>query len=61
MLNPNSNRTLEKVSSMSKEIAGLEPRAMWKQFVDLNAVPRPSKKEQRVIAFLKDFANSLGL
>ena len=48
-------------TSMNKEILELEPRAMWKQFCDLNAVPRPSKKEQRVIAFMKDFGNSLGL
>jgi dipeptidase D len=27
----------------------------------LNAVPRPSKKEDRVIAFMKDFGNQLGL
>jgi len=46
---------------MSKEILELEPRAMWKHFADLNAVPRPSKKEERVIAFMKDFGNSLGL
>ncbi len=46
---------------MSKEILDLEPRAMWKHFSDLNAVPRPSKGEERVIAFMKDFGNSLGL
>jgi len=34
---------------------------MWKHFADLNAVPRGSKKEQRVIAFMKDFGNNLGL
>ena len=49
------------LTTMSKEILELEPRAMWKHFADLNAVPRPSKKEQRVIAFMKDFGNSLGL
>ncbi len=46
---------------MNKQIEELEPRAMWKHFTDLNAVPRPSKKEQRVIAFIKDFGHSLGL
>ena len=46
---------------MNEEILQLEPRAMWKHFVDLNAVPRPSKKEQRVIAFMKDFGTGLGL
>jgi len=46
---------------MSKEIQQLEPRAMWKHFADLNAVPRPSKKEERAIAFMKEFGDSLGL
>jgi dipeptidase D len=46
---------------MNPEILQLEPRAMWKHFADLNAVPRPSKKEQRVIAFMKEFGQSLGL
>ncbi|RKN08043.1 aminoacyl-histidine dipeptidase, partial [Aquimarina sp. BL5] len=39
----------------------LEPKELWNKFADLNAVPRPSKKEERVIAFMKDFGNSLGL
>jgi len=46
---------------MNQDILQLEPRAMWKHFADLNAVPRPSKKEQRVIAFMKDFGARLGL
>ncbi|MGH2667279.1 aminoacyl-histidine dipeptidase [Flavobacterium sp.] len=46
---------------MSQEIRNLEPKQLWNKFADLNAVPRPSKKEDRVIAFMKDFGNSLGL
>lgn len=46
---------------MSQEIRQLEPKALWNKFADLNAVPRPSKKEERVIAFMKDFGTSLGL
>ncbi len=46
---------------MSKSIAALEPQLMWKNFVDLNAVPRPSKKEERVIKFIQDFGQKLGL
>ncbi len=46
---------------MHNPISELEPRAMWKHFADLNAVPRPSKKEDRVIAFMKDFGEQLGL
>ena len=46
---------------MSQEIRNLEPKVLWNQFANLNAVPRPSKKEERVIAFIKDFGNQLGL
>jgi dipeptidase D len=46
---------------MSQEIRNLEPKQLWSKFADLNAVPRPSKKEERVIEFMKNFGNSLGL
>ena len=46
---------------MHNPISELEPRVMWQHFADLNAVPRPSKKEERVIAFMKDFGERLGL
>ncbi len=46
---------------MSKEIRTIEPQSVWKNFADLNAVPRPSKKEEKVIAFMMDFGKSLGL
>lgn len=34
----------------------LQPHAVWEQFEALTQVPRPSKKEERVIEFLIDFA-----
>ena len=46
---------------MNEEIRNLKPKVLWNKFADLNAVPRPSKKEERVIAFMKDFGKSLGL
>jgi len=46
---------------MSQDIRQLEPKAVWNKFADLNAVPRPSKKEARVIAFMKDFGQKLNL
>ncbi|OYQ37826.1 cytosol nonspecific dipeptidase [Flavobacterium cyanobacteriorum] len=46
---------------MNQEIRNLEPKALWNKFADLNAVPRPSKKEEKVIAFMKDFGKQLGL
>ena len=42
-------------------ITHLEPQNIWKNFAALNAVPRPSKKEERVIAFIKNFGENLGL
>ena len=33
----------------------------WNHFADLNAVPRPSKKEERVIEFMMNFGKSLNL
>lgn len=46
---------------MNEEIRALEPKQLWNKFADLNAVPRPSKKEERVIEFMKNFGNKLGL
>lgn len=46
---------------MAKTVRDLEPRNMWNHFADLNAVPRPSKHEARVIEFIKDFGKKLGL
>jgi len=46
---------------MNSEIRQLQPQALWNKFADLNEVPRPSKKEERVIAFMKDFGANLDL
>ncbi len=46
---------------MSMMVNELSPKALWKNFAELNAVPRPSKKEERVIAFAKNFGEKLGL
>ncbi len=37
-------------------IAELQPTALWKNFQELCNIPRPSKKEERVIAFVQNFA-----
>ncbi len=46
---------------MNEAIRNLEPAAMWNNFADLNAVPRPSKKEEKVIQFIKAFGEKLKL
>ncbi len=43
---------------MSNEVRKLQPQAVWNKFADLNKVPRPSKKEERVIQFMLDFGAS---
>ncbi|WP_298765896.1 aminoacyl-histidine dipeptidase [uncultured Polaribacter sp.] len=46
---------------MSLAVRNQEPKEVWNMFANLNAVPRPSKKEERVIQFMIDFANQLNL
>lgn len=43
------------------EIRKLEPTIVWEIFDDITKVPRPSKKEEKIIAFLKEFAVKHGL
>ncbi len=46
---------------MGKEILDLEPKHLWSHFYELTQVPRPSKHEDRIQAFLKKFGEDLGL
>ena len=42
-------------------IRNLEPKGLWKNFYELTQIPRPSKKEEKVVAFVKEFGEKLGL
>ena len=42
-------------------IRNLEPKGLWNNFYELTQIPRPSKKEEKVVAFLKEFGEKLGL
>lgn len=42
-------------------LQNIEPQILWKNFAALNSVPRPSKKEEKVIQFIKNFGESLHL
>lgn len=46
---------------MADSVRQLKPNALWNYFADLNAVPRPSKKEERIIQFMVAFGKRLGL
>lgn len=42
-------------------IANLKPECVWKHFYALTQIPRPSKKESKVVEYMENFGRSLGL
>ncbi len=46
---------------MSDQIRQLQPTAPWSIFADLNAIPRASKKEERIAQWVREFGQRLGL
>jgi len=44
-----------------KVLNNLSPQPLWDYFEDICQVPRPSKKEEKIIRFLLDFAEKNGL
>lgn len=44
-----------------EQIKELEPRLVWELFEQITRVPRPSKKEARIQAFIEEFARVHGL
>lgn len=46
---------------MHTDIRNTAPKALWNHFSDINAIPRPSKKEERIVAFMINFGKKLGL
>ncbi len=43
------------------EIKNLEPKTVWKYFDEITKIPRPSKKEEKIIKYLLDFAKEHNL
>jgi len=42
------------------DLLKLEPALVWKYFYEITRVPRPSKKEGKIIAYLENFAKTNG-
>ena len=42
-------------------IKDLQPAAIWNYFYDITQIPRPSKKEEKIIAYLLNFAKEHNL
>lgn len=41
---------------MNENLLSLEPASVWKYFREITLIPRPSKKEEKIIQYLIDFA-----
>lgn len=46
---------------MNRKIEELAPKGIWKNFKQITQIPRPSKKEGRIIDFIRNFGVKLGL
>ncbi len=46
---------------MTHPLSTLEPKAVWDNFYQLTQIPRPSKHEEAIQAFMLEFGRSLGL
>lgn len=46
---------------MNTNLSSLKPEAIWRNFETLTKIPRPSKKEERIIQVIKEFGENLGL
>lgn len=46
---------------MNTELLNLEPKIIWKNFRELTLIPRPSKKEEKIIDFMVNWAKERNL
>lgn len=46
---------------MSKELDNLQPAGIWKYFQEVCKIPRPSKKEEKIAAYIMAVGENLGL
>ena len=45
---------------MTEKIEQLKPEALWRYFLEICHVPRPSKKEEKIAEYLRNFGKKLG-
>jgi dipeptidase D len=46
---------------MNEVLLDLQPKTVWKYFQEITMIPRPSKKEERIVHYLIEFAKSFNL
>jgi len=44
---------------MDNPFTNLEPHKVWQYFYEITQIPRPSKKEDKIIAYLENFAKTI--
>ncbi|HET55548.1 MAG TPA: M20/M25/M40 family metallo-hydrolase, partial [Ignavibacteria bacterium] len=44
-----------------KAIEGLQPEIIWQRFYEISQIPRPSKKEEKILDYLRKFAKEHNL
>jgi len=49
------------IYTMSKELDQLQPARLWHYFQEICKIPRPSKKEEKIAAYIVAFGKNLGL
>ncbi len=42
-------------------LQGLKPEILWQRFYEISQIPRPSKKEEKILSYLKNFIGDLNL
>ncbi|GAB4299083.1 MAG: aminoacyl-histidine dipeptidase [Ignavibacteriaceae bacterium] len=45
----------------SNLLKGIEPEILWQRFYEITRVPRPSKKERKIVEHMKSFFNQLNI
>ncbi|MCU0453693.1 MAG: aminoacyl-histidine dipeptidase [Bacteroidetes bacterium] len=46
---------------MASAIDGLKPEPVWRYFAEISKIPRPSKHEERMTAYVQEMAKKMGL
>ncbi len=59
MLSAESFNTKKELNMPKSAIEGLEPKLLWERFYEISQVPRPSKKEEKIIKYFKNYLDQV--
>jgi len=52
----NKETTIKNINIMNEVVLKLKPEGVWKEFQGIMGVPRPSKREEKMVAYLEKWA-----